>query len=130
MTEPKKSVRIFMFIGLITLNIILLAVVLQRTLPKPLIQAKEFNPTAIPVALDHQLYLPLAATVYQEAIVLLPGDGVYYERDQDGSIRINAVVCNGVDIITLIDSYVIRGMCEEIEDALQLAADEAACDEE
>lgn len=86
MTEPKKSVRIFMFIGLISLNIILLAVVLQRTLPKPIIQAKEFNPTAIPVTMDHQLYLPLAATVYQEAIVLLPGDGVYYERDQDVQI--------------------------------------------
>ena len=86
MTEPKKSVRIFMFIGLITLNIILLAVVLQRTLPKPIIQAKEFNPTTIPVTMDHQLYLPLAATVYQEAIVLLPGDGVYYERDQDVQI--------------------------------------------
>ncbi len=39
MTEPKKSVRIVMFIGLIALNIILLALVLQRTrpnaLPKP-----------------------------------------------------------------------------------------------
>lgn len=53
----------------------------------------------------------------------------YYERDQDGSIRINAVICNGVDVIALIDSYVIRGMCEEIEDALQLAADEVVCDE-
>jgi len=83
MTEPKKSVRIFMFIGLIALNAILLAVVLQRTFPKPLIQAKDFNPAAVPVTMDHQLYLPLAATVYQEAIVLLPGDGVYYERDQD-----------------------------------------------
>ena len=53
----------------------------------------------------------------------------YYERDQDDSIRINAVICNGVDVITLIDSYVIRGMCEEIEMALQLAADEVVCDE-
>lgn len=86
MTEPKKSVRIFMFIGLITLNAILLAVVLQRTLPKPIIQAKEFQPAAVPVALQHQLFLPLAVTPYQEAIVLLPGDGVYYERDQDVQI--------------------------------------------
>ena len=53
----------------------------------------------------------------------------YCERDQDGSIRINAVVCNGIDVITLIDSYVIGVMCSEIEEALQLAADEAACDE-
>ena len=53
----------------------------------------------------------------------------YYERDQDDSIRINAVICRGVDVTPLIDSYVIRGMCGEIEDALQLAADEAACDE-
>lgn len=86
MTEPKKSVRIFMIIGLIALNLILLAVVLQRTQPKPPIQAKEFNPTVIPVVMDHQLYLPLAASVYQGAIVLLPGDGVYYERDQDMQI--------------------------------------------
>ena len=53
----------------------------------------------------------------------------YYERDQDDSIRINAVVCNGVDVTTLIDSYVIGVMCSEIEMALQLAADEVACDE-
>ena len=53
----------------------------------------------------------------------------YYERDQDDSIRINAVVCNGVDVTTLIDSYVIGVMCSEIEMALQLAADEAACNE-
>lgn len=53
----------------------------------------------------------------------------YYERDQDGSILINAVICNGVDVITLIDSHVIGVMCGEIEDALQLAADEVACDE-
>ena len=53
----------------------------------------------------------------------------YYERDQDDSIRINAVMCNGVDVTTLIDSYVIGVMCSEIEMALQLASDEAACDE-
>lgn len=53
----------------------------------------------------------------------------YYERDQDDSIRINAVICNGVDVITLIDSHVIGVMCGEIEEVLQLAADEAACDE-
>ena len=52
----------------------------------------------------------------------------YYERDQDDSIRINAVICNGIDVITLIDSYVIGVMCSEIEMALQLAADEVACD--
>ena len=53
----------------------------------------------------------------------------YYERDQDDSIRINAVICNGVDVTTLIDSYVIGVMCSEIEMALQLASDETACDE-
>lgn len=53
----------------------------------------------------------------------------YYERDQDDSIRINAVICNGVDVTTLIDSHVIGVMCSEIEMALQLAAYEAACDE-
>ncbi len=83
MTEPRKSVRIFMFIGLIALNAFLLSVVLQRTRPKPLIQAKDLYPTAVPVAMDHQLFLPLTSTAYQEAILLLPGDGVYYERDQD-----------------------------------------------
>ena len=54
----------------------------------------------------------------------------YYERDQDDSIRINAVICNGVDVTTLIDLYVIDIMCCEIEEALQLAVAEAACDEE
>ena len=58
----------------------------------------------------------------------LPADA-YYERDQDDSIRINAVICNGIDVITLIDSYVIGVMCSEIEMALQLAADEVACDD-
>ena len=53
----------------------------------------------------------------------------YYERDQDDSIRINAVISNGVDVTTLIDSYVIGVMCGEIKDAMQLAADEVACDE-
>ena len=86
MTEPKKSVRIFMFIGLIALNAILLTVVLQRTLPKPISQAKSVDPTAVPLAMAHHLFLPLTATVYKEALVLLPGDGVYYERDQDMQI--------------------------------------------
>lgn len=82
MSEPKKSVRIFMFIGLIALNVFLLGVVLKRTLPKPISQAKDFNPPAVAVAMNNHLYLPMVATVYKEAIVLLPGDGVYYERDQ------------------------------------------------
>ncbi len=86
MTEPKKSVRIFMFIGLITLNVVLLAVVLQRTLPQRLSQAKNVNPTTAPVAMENHVFLPMAATVHQEAIVLLPGDGVYYEHDQDVQI--------------------------------------------
>lgn len=86
MTEPKKSVRVFMFIGLIALNAILLAVVLPRTLSKPASQAKDFSPAVVPVTMDHHLFLPLAATAYQEAIVILPGDGVYYERDQDVQI--------------------------------------------
>ena len=52
----------------------------------------------------------------------------YYEHDHDCTILV-AVVCNGIDVITLIDSHAIGVMCGEIEDALQLAADEAACDE-
>ena len=52
----------------------------------------------------------------------------YYEHDHDFTILV-AVICNGVDVTTLIDSYVIGVMCSEIEMALQLAADEAACDE-
>lgn len=86
MSEPKKSVRIFMFIGLIALNVFLLGVVLKRTLPKPISQAKDFNPPTAAVAMNNHVYLPLTATVYKEAIVLLPGDGVYYERDQDMQI--------------------------------------------
>lgn len=53
----------------------------------------------------------------------------YYERDQDGVIRISAVVCNGVDVTMLINQHVIGFMCGEIEDALELAAYEVACDE-
>ena len=53
----------------------------------------------------------------------------YYELDQDDSIRINTVICSGIDVTTLIDSYSIGVMCSEIEMALQLAADEVACDE-
>ena len=53
----------------------------------------------------------------------------YYELDQDDSIRINTVICSGIDVTTLIDSYSIGVMCGKIEDALQLASDEAACDE-
>ena len=83
MTEPKKSVRIFMFIGLIALNVVLLATVLQRTLPDATTQAKMVSPTNPAISAENQLFLPLAATVYEEPIVLLPGDGVYYERDQD-----------------------------------------------
>lgn len=86
MTEPKKSIRMFMIVGLIALNIVLLAVVLQRVLPKPLSQAKDINPADIPFVMDNHLYLPLTAKAHQEAIVLLPGDGVYYERDQDMQI--------------------------------------------
>ena len=75
----------------------------------------------------------LGCQLQHETTVMVFGDELpavaYYERDQDDSIRINAVVCNGIDVITLIDSYVIGVMCSEIEMALQLAADEAACDE-
>ena len=75
----------------------------------------------------------LGCQLQHETTVVVFGDELpavaYYERDQDDSIRINAVVCNGIDVITLIDSYVIGVMCSEIEMALQLAADEAACDE-
>ncbi len=83
MIEPKKSLRILMFIGLIALNIVLLSVVLQRTHPGSLPQVKNIIPKAPSVAMDHHLYLPLASTAYKNSIVLLPGDGVYYERDQD-----------------------------------------------
>jgi len=86
MTEPKKSVRILMFIGLIALNAVLLAVVLQRTRPDSTPQAKITNPTSPSIAMNHHLYLPLASTAYKNSIVLLPGDGVYYERDQDMQI--------------------------------------------
>ena len=51
----------------------------------------------------------------------------YYERDPDGAISINAVICNGIDVTTLIVPPVVRIMCGEIANALQLAADEAAC---
>ena len=52
----------------------------------------------------------------------------YYEHDHDCTILVE-VVCNGVDVTTLINPRVISIMCGEIEDALQLAADEVACDE-
>ena len=75
----------------------------------------------------------LGCLMQYETNVVVFGDELpavaYYERDQDDSIRINAVICNGIDVIPLIDSYVISVMCSEIEMALQLAADEAACDE-
>ena len=75
----------------------------------------------------------LGCQLQYETTVVVFGDELpavaYYERDQDDSIRINAVICNGVDVTTLIDSYVIGVMCSEIEMALQLAADEVACDE-
>ena len=75
----------------------------------------------------------LGCQLQYETTVMVFGDELpavaYYERDQDDSIRINAVICNGIDVITLIDSYVIGVMCSEIEMALQLAADEAVCDE-
>ena len=75
----------------------------------------------------------LGCQLQHETTVVVFGDELpavaYYERDQDDSIRINAVICNGIDVITLIDSYVIGVMCSEIEMALQLAADEVACDE-
>lgn len=83
MTETKKIVRILMFIGLIALNAVLLAVVLQRTHPDSIPQAKIVSPTAPSVAMNHQIYLPMASTLYKDPIVLLPGDGVYYEREQD-----------------------------------------------
>ena len=75
----------------------------------------------------------LGCQLQYETTVMVFGDELpavaYYERDQDDSIRINAVICNGIDVIPLIDSYVIGVMCSEIEMALQLAADEVACDE-
>ena len=75
----------------------------------------------------------LGSQLQHETTVVVFGDELpavaYYERDQDDSIRINAVICNGIDVIPLIDSYVIGVMCSEIEMALQLASDEVACDE-
>ena len=52
----------------------------------------------------------------------------YYEHAHDCTILVE-VVCNGVDVTTLINPRVIGVMCSEIEMALQLAADEVACDE-
>ena len=52
----------------------------------------------------------------------------YYEHDHDCTILV-AVVCNGVDVTTLIDPHVLGIMCGESKEALQLAADEVACDE-
>ena len=52
----------------------------------------------------------------------------YYEHDHDCTILV-AVVCNGVDVTTLIDPHVIGVMCGEIEYALMLADDEVECDE-
>jgi len=81
-----------MFIGLIALNIFLLIVVLQRTLPDRVLpeltapQAKMVGPKGGPSVMDHSLYLPLVSSPYTAPLVLLPGDGVYYERDQDMQI--------------------------------------------
>lgn len=92
MTEPKKSLRIIMFIGLIALNIFLLTVVLQRALPERAIpeqtapQAKTVSLNGGPAVMDHALFLPMVSSPYDAPIVLLPGDGVYYERDQDMQI--------------------------------------------
>ena len=83
MTEPKKRLRIFMFVGLIALNIVLLTTVLQHTLPDPTAQAKIVSHTNSSISAENQLFLPLVATAYGDPIVLLPSDGVYYERDQD-----------------------------------------------
>lgn len=52
----------------------------------------------------------------------------YYELDQDDSVRISVVVCNGVDVTTMINPYVIGFMRGEIADTLELA-DKVACDE-
>jgi hypothetical protein len=86
MSEPKKSIRIILFTVLIALNIGLLAAALQRALPKPATHAKEADPAAVAAQTENRLYLPLVSAPYQGAIVLLPGDGVYYERDQDVQI--------------------------------------------
>ena len=75
----------------------------------------------------------LGCQLQHETTVVVFGDELpavaYYERDQDDSIRINTVICSGIDVTTLIDSYSIGVMCGKIEDALQLASDEVACDE-
>ena len=74
----------------------------------------------------------LGRLMQHETTVMVFGDELpavaYYERDHDCTILV-AVVCNGVDVTTLIDPHVIGVMCSEIEMALQLAADEAVCDE-
>ena len=75
----------------------------------------------------------LGCKMQYETTVMVFGDELpavaYYELDQDDSVRISVVVCNGIDVTTLIDPHVIGVMCGEIKDALQLSADEAACDE-
>ena len=74
----------------------------------------------------------LGCLMQYETTVVVFGDELpavaYYEHDHDCTILV-AVVCNGIDVIPLIDSYVIGVMCSEIEMALQLASDEVACDE-
>lgn len=86
MNKPKKSIRVFLIIGLIVLNIVMFVMVLQRTLPGKVLEAKNAEPNAVSFTADNHRYLPLMSTVYQEAIVILSGDGVYYERDQDMQI--------------------------------------------
>ena len=83
MTEPKKTIRNIVFVGLILLNIVLLTIVLQRysSIPKP--EAKSADPVAPTPGLESRLYLPLAATVLTDPIALLPGDTVYLEKDQE-----------------------------------------------
>ena len=74
----------------------------------------------------------LGCMLQHETTVMVFGDELpavaYYERDHDFTILV-AVACNGVDVTTLIDPRVLGVMCGEIKDALQLAADEVACDE-
>lgn len=83
MTEPKRSFRVAVFIGLIVLNIVLGAVVLQRYLSIPLPKAKIAKSAAPSVNLSYHSYLPLTATVLTDPIAILPGDTVYLEKDQD-----------------------------------------------
>lgn len=85
MTKANRTFRAAVFVGLIILNIVMLTVVLQRYLGLNKPEAKSADTAVIFTPKSYQ-YLPLAATVFNDPISLLPGDAVYLEKDQDMQI--------------------------------------------